>query len=79
MHILQANSAGPDQTQHSVASFLVLHCLPLPYKIDAGIKWKQYMIFISLSEDRNVEARMKYIYICFTSQNEKNPIFLKTI
>ena len=32
---MQANSGDPDQTPHSVASDLGLHCLPMSHKKDA--------------------------------------------
>ena len=36
---MQANSGDPDQTPHSVASDLGLHCLPMPHKKDARHIW----------------------------------------
>ena len=34
-----ANSGEPDQTPRSAASDLVLRCLPMSYKKDAGLIW----------------------------------------
>ena len=36
---MQANSRDPDQTPHSVASDLGLHCLPMSHKKDASHIW----------------------------------------
>ena len=39
MYNLYASSVKPDQTPRSVASSLVLHCLPTPHKKDARFMW----------------------------------------
>ena len=36
---MQANSGDPDQTLHSVASDLGLHCWPMSHKKDARHIW----------------------------------------
>ena len=36
---MQANSGDPDETPHSVASDLGLHCLPISNKKEARLKW----------------------------------------
>ena len=39
MSVVNANSVDPDQTPHSAASDLGLHCLPLSHLQDARHKW----------------------------------------
>ena len=48
--MLCANSGDPDQTPHSAASDLDLHCLPMSHKKDAGLKCVQHMRFWYLSK-----------------------------
>ena len=36
---IKANSGDPNQTPHSVASVLGLHCSPMSHKKDARLKW----------------------------------------
>ena len=36
---VNANSIDPDQTPHSAASDLGLHCLPVSHSWDARLKW----------------------------------------
>ena len=43
MYIPLANSSEPDQTPRSVASDMVLHCLPMSYKKDVILKWAIYV------------------------------------
>ena len=45
---MQANSGEPDQTPHSVASDLGLHCLPLSHKKDARHIWVKMQLFCYL-------------------------------
>ena len=37
IQILQANSGDPDQTPHSVAFYLGVHCLPISQKKDTRL------------------------------------------
>ena len=48
IHVFNANSAEPDQTPHSVASDLGLHCLPVSHLWDARLKWveEEYLVII---------------------------------
>ena len=39
-HSVLANSGEPDQTPHSVASYLGLHCLSMSHKKDARVMGK---------------------------------------
>ena len=39
MLVVSANSVDPDQTPHSAASDLGLHCLPMSHLWDARHKW----------------------------------------
>ena len=39
LKFLLANREDPDQTPHSAASDLGLHCLPMSQKWDAGLIW----------------------------------------
>ena len=43
---MQANSGDPDQTPHSVASHLGLHCLPMSHKKDARHIWVKNAIIL---------------------------------
>ena len=46
---MQANSGDPDQTPHSVASDLSLHCLPMFHKKDARhilVKKSNYFAYL---------------------------------
>ena len=45
---MQANSKYPDQTPHSVASDLGLHCLPISHKMDARHMWVKKELFCYL-------------------------------
>ena len=45
---LNANSVDPDQTPHSAASDLGLHCLPMSLLWDAMHKWVKVSILNSL-------------------------------
>ena len=47
--ILQANSGDPDQTQHSVASDLGLHYLPMFHKKDARYVWVKNAFILLIS------------------------------
>ena len=40
--MLNANSVEPDQTPHSAASDLGLHCFPLSFSWDARHKWVKF-------------------------------------
>ena len=42
---MQANSGGPDQMPHSVASDLSLHYLPMSHKKDARYIWVKMQLF----------------------------------
>ena len=42
---MQANGGDPDQTQHSVASDLSLHYLPMSNKKDARHLWVKMQLF----------------------------------
>ena len=50
-----ANSAEPDQAMHFVASDWVVHCLPMPHKVDPRLTWvktltsRQMLVIISKS------------------------------
>ena len=47
--VFNANSADPDQTQHSAASDLGLHCLPMSHLWDTRLKWvKEAIISLTL-------------------------------
>ena len=37
--VFNSNSVDPDQTPHSAASDLGLHCLPMSLLLDARLKW----------------------------------------
>ena len=59
-----ANSVDPDQTPHSAASDLGLHCLPMSLLWDARHKW--------------VNKCLKYIHLFkFSDLKPFNPLFLK--
>ena len=45
---MQANSGDPDQTPHSVASDLGLHCLPMSHKKDTRHIWVKMYLFCYL-------------------------------
>ena len=45
---MQAYSVDPDQTPHSVASDLGLHCLPMSHKKDARHIWVKIQLFCNL-------------------------------
>ena len=45
---MQTNSGEPNQTPHSVASDLGLHCLPLSHKKDARQIWVKMQLFCYL-------------------------------
>ena len=45
---MQANSGDPDQTPHSVASYLGLRYLPMSHIKDARHFWDKYAIFSCL-------------------------------
>ena len=45
MKIMQENSGDPDQTPHSLASDLGLHCLPMSNKKDARHIWVKMQLF----------------------------------
>ena len=49
MKIMQANSGDPDQTLHSVASDLGLHCLPMSHKKDARHTWVKKLKYFAIS------------------------------
>ena len=52
---MQANSGDPDQTPHSVASDLGLHCLPMSYKKHARHIWvKNAVILLSHNSSRKL-------------------------
>ena len=56
---MQANSGDPDQTQHSVASDLGLHCLPMSHKKYARHIWvKNAIILLSHKSCRNFGSRL---------------------
>ena len=56
---MQANSGDPDQTPHSVASDLGLHCLPMSHKKDARHIWvKNSIILLSHESSRNLGSRL---------------------
>ena len=56
---MQANSGDPDQTPHSVASDLGLHCLPMSHKKDARHIWvKNAIILLSHKSSRNLGSRL---------------------
>ena len=56
---MQANSGDPDQTPHSVASDLGLHCLPMSHKKDARHIWvKNAIILLSHKNFRNLRSRL---------------------
>ena len=56
---MQANSGDPDQqTPHSVASDLGLHCLPMSHKKDSRHIWvKNAIILLSHKSSRIFESR----------------------
>ena len=45
---MQVKSGDPDQTPHSVASDLRLHCLPMSHKKDAMHIWVKLQLFCYL-------------------------------
>ena len=45
---MQANSGDPNQTPHSVASNMSLHCLPVSHKKDARHIWVKMQFFCYL-------------------------------
>ena len=56
---MQANIGDPDQTWHSVASDLGLHCLPMSHKKEARHIWvKQPIILLSHMSSRNLGSRL---------------------
>ena len=56
---MQANSGDPDQTSHSVASDLGLHCLHIYHKKDARHIWvKNAIILLSHKSSRNLRSRL---------------------
>ena len=59
------NSADPDQMQHSVASDLDLHYLPMSYKKDARHKWvKMQLICLSHKSCRNLGGIIRLFALC---------------
>ena len=62
-----ANSGEPDQMSRSVASDLVLRCLPLSYKKDARLIWANTSYVFGR---RQYQLLTCIIYIC-TSYNYK--------
>ena len=46
--MLQANSGDPDQTPHSAASGMGLHCLPMSHKKDARLIHVLVIIIVQL-------------------------------
>ena len=40
-----ANSAEPDQAMHFVASDWVVHCLPMPHKVDPRLTWVKTLLY----------------------------------
>ena len=46
IHVLNANSADPDQTPRSAASDLGLHCLLMSHLWDARLKWVNYKEYL---------------------------------
>ena len=56
---MQENSGDPDQTPHSVASDLGLHCLPMSHKKDARHIWiKNAIILLSHKSSKNLGSRL---------------------
>ena len=56
---MQVNSGDPDQTLHSVASDLGLHCLPMSHIKDARHIWvKNAIILLSHKSSGNVGNRL---------------------
>ena len=57
---MQANSEDPDQTPHSVASDLGLHCLPVSQKRTLGIYGikKNAIILLSHKSSRILGSRL---------------------
>ena len=54
-----ANSGDPDQTPHSVASGLGVHCLPKSHKKDARhILVKNAIMLLSHKSSRNLGSRL---------------------
>ena len=43
MSVFNANSVYPNQTPHSAASDLVLHCLSMYHLLDTRHKWVEYL------------------------------------
>ena len=55
---MQANCGDPDQTPHSVASDLGLHCLPMSHKKDARHIWAKMRFLLSHKSSRNLGSRL---------------------
>ena len=62
------NSEDPDQTPHSAASDLGLHCLPMSQKWDDRLIWVNQGTFILRSEIQNSSTKFATISIA----DEKN-------
>ena len=59
--IFYANSIDPDQTPHSVASDLCLHCLPMSLLLNARHK---LVIVVLMKCPGLFSGKVKYDYIC---------------
>ena len=60
MPIVNANSVDPVQTPRSVASYLGLHCLPVPLLWDARKKWVKILGGMANSSDPYLGLRFAY-------------------
>ena len=56
---MQANSGDPDETPHSVASDLGLHCLPISNKKEARLKWVKSVFY-------NFHLQLSFMNACLT-------------
>ena len=68
-----ANSGEPDQTPHSAASDVVLHCLRMSHKKDARLRWVQasFIFQISIKNDKSRNMRSQYLWHTLTSASSE--------
>ena len=69
-----ANSGDPDQTLHSAASGLGLHCLPMSYRKDARLKWVNIImlsIYTTLSTILTVDPRSTAPLFAYVPQKRR--------
>ena len=56
-NVLCANSGDPDQTPHSAASDLGLHCLHMSHKKDVRLIWVNVVVDFSIPQRTALNAK----------------------